>query len=64
MQHYLYHETPSPQSHLTRAAIEKAAGDGPFYKLFEGDAVRLAKTRACGPARRSLGLPCTRAELR
>jgi len=46
MQHYLYHGTPSPQSHLTRAAIEKPAGDGHFYKLFEGDAVRLAK--ACG----------------
>jgi hypothetical protein len=43
MQHYLYHETPSPQSRLTRAAIEKPAGDGHFYKLYEGDAVRLAK---------------------
>jgi hypothetical protein len=56
MQHYLYHETPSPQSHLTQAAIEKPAGDGHFYKLFEGDAVRLAKVRGLRAGASFLGL--------
>jgi hypothetical protein len=56
MQHYLYHETPFPQSHLTRAAIEKPTGDGHFYKLFEGDAVRLAKTQGLRASASFLGL--------